>query len=635
MSSNQNNCLVDTEKNGTHFNMVPGEKCEFRTYHETIKQGLSSTESVLDPFKKGTSRGEDSVYALVIKRVFQENKQDKTTLKVNSPHILKAFREVIKSYLAVPSDFNSSTELHSPFEMLVHYWHELHEYRELQTDAVVQDHLDLLLKFMDHEIGPDFERALNMIKKEQINYDNAWIIFRPGDIMYTEMNGHSWLLVCQKTAYEENMDMGPYMEVHCTYTDDNGMFVGQATHVVNLNQRTKFPAGNPVPITDLEIYPRKFCKEGGSLETRIKSRGRKFLALMNSSTVAYDGAAEWLKEPPFDFYDPSQTKFRGVWLPYTESGRVVLDRKTFAEEQPLGKARVKRMDPDPMHCPPFTLGYSLGRKQWCRFFVDCVSDVKWNPNAWDSLMLQEKEKHLLRALISSHAYSKKPRDSMQQKGKGLVILLHGSPGSGKTLTAETAAEGTRKALVSTSVGELSKGGSFISGSASFEKELKKILQYATIWQAVVLLDEADVFLEARKDVGSTERNSLVAVFLKELEYFGGIVFLTTNRVHSFDIAMKSRVHLSLSYAPPIDEIRRRIWFHSLKKVPVDDKDANLDKTIDKLEKFSLNGREIANAVNTARTLARFDGVRLSSDHIETVLEVRQDFDESLKNGELS
>lgn len=52
--------------------------------------------------------------------------------------------------------------------------------------------------------------------------------------------------------------------------------------------------------------------------------------------------------------------------------------------------------------------------------------------------------------------------------------------------------------------------SFISGSASFEKELKKILQYATIWQAVVLLDEADVFLEARKDVGSTERNSLVA-----------------------------------------------------------------------------------------------------------------------------
>ncbi|KAI1088335.1 P-loop containing nucleoside triphosphate hydrolase protein [Rostrohypoxylon terebratum] len=622
---------MDTKINGNHLNSLMGGKCDFKTYHEIIKHGVSSTEAVPDPFEKGASCDEDSAHALVIKRKFQENKPDNTTLQVNSPLILKAFREVIKSYLAVPSDFNSPTELYSPFEMLAHYWHELHAYRESQTDTVMRDHLDLLLKFMDHEVGPDFERALNMIQKEQINYDNAWIIFRPGDIMYTEMNGHSWLLVCQKTAYEENMDMGPYMEVHCTYTDDNGLFVGQATHVVNLNQRTKFPAGNPVPIADLEIYPRRFCKEGGSLETRIISRGEKFLSLRNSSTVAYDGAAEWLKEPPFDFYDPSQTKFRGVWLPYTESGRVVLDRKTFGEEQPLGKARVKRMDPNPMHCPPFTLGYSLGRKQWCRFFVDCINDVKWNQNAWDSLMLQEKEKHLLRALISSHAYSEKPRDSMQQKGKGLVILLHGTPGSGKTLTAETAAEGTRKALVSTSVGELSKGGSFISGSASFEKELKKILRYATIWQAVVLLDEADVFLEARKDVGSTERNSLVAVFLKELEYFGGIVFLTTNRVKSFDIAMKSRIHLSLSYTPPMDDIRRRIWLHSLKKVPADDKDSDLDRTVDELEKEELNGREIANAVNTARTLARFDGARLSSSHIKTVLEVRRGFDESLGN----
>lgn len=123
----------------------------------------------------------------------------------------------------------------------------------------------------------------------------------------------------------------------------------------------------------------------------------------------------------------------------------------------MAKARVKMMEPEPVHCPPYTLGYSLGRKQWCRFFVDYIRDVDWNPNAWDSLVLPDKEKRLLRALISSHAYSKNPRDSMQQKGKGLVVLLHGTPGSGKTLTAETAAEGTKKALVSTSVGELNKG----------------------------------------------------------------------------------------------------------------------------------------------------------------------------------
>lgn len=115
------------------------------------------------------------------------------------------------------------------------------------------------------------------------------------------------------------------------------------------------------------------------------------------------------------------------------------------------------MVPNPIHCPPYTIGYSLGKKTWCRFFVDYVRIVEWNLSAWDSLVLPDKEKHLLRALISSHAFSKTPRDSIQQKGKGLVVLLHGTPGSGKTLTAETAAEGSLKALLSTSVGELNKG----------------------------------------------------------------------------------------------------------------------------------------------------------------------------------
>ncbi|KAI0147929.1 P-loop containing nucleoside triphosphate hydrolase protein [Hypoxylon sp. NC0597] len=634
MSSDQ----VTQEKpeiNGTHPEIPLGEKCEFKAYHETVKHGQSTIEPTSDPFNKGSSLDKDSAYALVIRRKFQEHHPSTTTLQVNSPYIQKAFRDVVKSYIAVPSDFTSSLELHDPFEMLVHYWEELDEYRQSTDTDVMREHLDLLFEFMEQELKPDRERALRMIQKEQITYDNAWVIYRPGDILYTEVNGHPWLLVCKKTAYEENMDIGPYLEVHCTYSDDNGVVAGQATHVVSMNQRTKFPAGNPVPINELDIYPRRFVKEGDSLERFVKARGETYLSMKDLSTMAYDGPAEWLKEPPFDFFDQSRCKFRGVWLPYTETGRIVLDRKTFGEEQPMGKASVKKMVPEPVHCPPYTLGYSLSRKQWCRFFVDYISDVKWNPSAWDSLVLPDKEKHLLRALISSHAYSKKPRDSMQQKGKGLVVLLHGTPGSGKTLTAETAAEGTRKALVSTSVGELSKGGNFISGSASFEKELKKVLQYATIWQAVVLLDEADVFLEARKDVGNSERNALVAVFLKELEYFGGIVFLTTNRVGSFDVAMKSRIHLSLSYTPPEIEVRRRIWSHCLKAVPADAKEIDVDMTVDFLVAAKLNGREIANAVNTARTLARFDGAPLKLSHIETVLEVRKGFDESLKSGVLS
>ncbi|KAI5866491.1 P-loop containing nucleoside triphosphate hydrolase protein [Durotheca rogersii] len=607
-----------------------GERCEFIAYHEIVKHGQTSTEPASDPFGRYDSGSQDGAYALVIRRRFQENEPSRTALQVNSPFIRKAFREVIKSYVAVPSDFTSTVELHSPFGMLVHYWDELEAYRRLATDVIEREHLGLLFEFMEHEVKPQRERALKMIQKCQIAYDNAWIIYRPGDVMYVEVEGHPWLMVCRKTAYEVDHVSGPYFEVCCSYTDDSGVTTGQAEHIIVMNQRAKFPAGSAVLITDLDVYPRTFAREGDSLEARLKVRGEKFLLLKDTTTVAYDGAAEWLKEPPYDYYDPSRCKFRGVWLPYTETGRVVLDRKTFGEELPLGAARVKKSDPDPVQCPPFTLGYSLGRKQWCRFFVDNIRDVEWSPNAWDSLVLLEKEKHLLRALISSHAYSKNPRESMQQKGKGLVILLHGTPGSGKTLTAETAAEGSRKALVSTSVGDLNKGGNMLTGLASFEKELKKILQYATVWQAVVLIDEADVFLEARKDVGNSERNVLVAVLLRELEYFSGIVFLTTNRVNSFDVAMKSRIHLSLSYTPPETKVRRSIWRKCLETVLADVNEVDMPETLSLLAAVELNGREIANSVNTAKTLARFDEAPLKLGHILMVLEVRQTFDQSFR-----
>ncbi|KAI1806716.1 P-loop containing nucleoside triphosphate hydrolase protein [Daldinia bambusicola] len=624
---------VDMEKptaNNTHTKITVGEKCEFMAYHETVKHGQSTTVPAPGPFD-GSSHSEDSAYALVVRRKFEEHRPSKVTLQINSPHIQKVFRDVIKSYIDVASDFTSTVELHGPFEMLAHYWDELDEYRESAADATTREHLDLLFEFMEYEIKPDRERALKMIQKQQIAYDNAWFIYRPGDILYTEVGGHPWLLVCKKTAYEEAGDCGPYLEIHCTYTDDDGIVAGQALHIESMLQRNTFPAGNPVSITELKVFPRRFIKEGDSLEQRVKLRGEKYLSLKDLSTMAYDGAAQWLKAAPHDFYDPFPSKFRGVWLPYTETGRIVLDRKTFGEEQRLAKAQVKKTDTEPLYCPPYTLGYSLGRKEWCRFYVDNLREAGWDPNAWDSLVLPDREKNLLKALISSHAYSKNVRDSMQQKGKGLVILLHGTPGSGKTLTAETAAEGSRKALMSTSVGELNNGSTFFHGSAGFERQLKKMLQYATIWQAVVLLDEADVFLEARKDSGDTERNALVAVLLKELEYFGGVVFLTTNRVGSFDIAMKSRIHMALTYTPPELEVRRRIWAQCLKKVPADARDIDIEGTVETLVTAKLNGREIANIVNTARTLARFDGAPLNRGHLETVVEVRQGFDEGLKN----
>jgi hypothetical protein len=80
-------------------------------------------------------------------------------------------------------------------------------------------------------------------------------------------------------------------------------------------------------------------------------------------------------------------------------------------------------------------GFSLQGKLWCRFFIDKVEDVSWKQAPMNSLLLPDRQKRILNALVSSHMFPDEAREEAELKGKGLVILLHGSPGSGKTFTA--------------------------------------------------------------------------------------------------------------------------------------------------------------------------------------------------------
>ncbi|KAK4457776.1 hypothetical protein QBC42DRAFT_144649, partial [Cladorrhinum samala] len=119
------------------------------------------------------------------------------------------------------------------------------------------------------------------------------------------------------------------------------------------------------------------------------------------------------------------------------------------------------------------------------------------------------------------------------------------------------------------------------------------------------------------------------VFLKHLEFFSGLVFLTTNRVKAFDPAMKSRIHLALGYGPPDIETRRQLWIKYLTPIPPESIRMDVDEDIDELLAERLNGREIAYAVHTARTIARHKGEPLMLDHLRIVVEVRNEFDRSL------
>lgn len=86
----------------------------------------------------------------------------------------------------------------------------------------------------------------------------------------------------------------------------------------------------------------------------------------------------------------------------------------------------------------------------------------------------------------------------------------------------------------------------------------RFFKYANEWDAVVLIDEADVYLEARSEK-DLKRNGVVSIFLRALDYFRGILFLTTNRIGRFDEAFMTRIHVAVGYERLTDSAREQIW----------------------------------------------------------------------------
>ena len=123
-----------------------------------------------------------------------------------------------------------------------------------------------------------------------------------------------------------------------------------------------------------------------------------------------------------------------------------------------------------------------------------------------------------------------------------------------------------------------------------------------MWNAMLLLDEADVFLGARSDEGLT-RNELVSIFLTKLEYYHGILFLTTNRFSSIDHAFQSRVDLFLPYYDLDAASRRQVWQNFFAHFGQHKFRGVTEREMDRLCDLNLNGREIKNLCKTALLLS--------------------------------
>lgn len=257
----------------------------------------------------------------------------------------------------------------------------------------------------------------------------------------------------------------------------------------------------------------------------------------------------------------------------------------------------------PYHC--YVYGYHLNLHCNVWIHVMNMQPYVYDPLLRDKLVLDESHRDLIDILTTDmDAFQE---DVVAGKSGGTTILCKGEPGLGKTLTAEVYAEVVGKPLYKVHSGQLG------TTPESVESSLTDILARGQRWGCVMLLDEADVYIRARGD--DLLQNAIVAEFLRTLDYFHGLLFLTTNRVNDIDDAIVSRCIAVILYAYPDNEAAKRIWQIQAGLFGVDDvfqKDPQFVTRL--LGTFpKVSGRDIRKLMELTTKYCRVKGIPLSID----------------------
>lgn len=562
----------------------------------------------------------------VVRRYDSDGDLDETCLYVNPQPLRQLLKDVIGNYPSDPIDVDD-VQISQPYHPLFHYRKQLEEVGlkrfEENGDSQSLEQLKLLLEWIkttfELEIAA-WDRCMSSDSKA-IAYDKLWTLFVPGTIVYAKLNNQDRAFKVQDYWYDDDDDELPCFNIKTQFVDYDGEHFGY--------RRIDLPIPKYTGVREVsshEVRPFHFVDNADKIREKLMTRGRQFQETAGGQHfLQYKGIA--VKRNP---------QCAGKYLRFDATGRVMIDCKTFHRLDAndtiwvtaFGKDHEdgKMTEDDIMIANAVVRGYSMTAKKFLEFTLDNLSQIEWNTKCFEQLVLDPSVKKTVQALVSTHSRRKlEPAedgfdDIVKGKGQGLVCVLHGPPGVGKTLTAECVAEYVQRPLFMVSSGDLGVS------SEQLDEQLTEIMDMTSTWRAVLLIDEADVFLEQRA-LHDLHRNAMVSVFLRVLEYYAGILFLTTNRVATFDDAFKSRIHIPIRYTDLDATSRLQIWRNFCSKVPggVDIS----DKEYEKLAEDDLNGRQIKNVIKAAESLAHFDGVKLDFKQLRQVTKIQARFEQDL------
>ncbi|KAI5836754.1 P-loop containing nucleoside triphosphate hydrolase protein [Morchella snyderi] len=569
---------------------------------------------VATPTETVVRRDEYSDFAFLVRRNLDQEKQyQDTILIIKSPDLGAIINDVVHNVEGL-SVIGNSSEI-SP-HILYHFLDELRNFEItplifLANPEEAKAHLAALISFLqsEYEFEVTFADQLLSFDPPHITFSLLWLIFRPNTLVFTETGEEG--LSGRLLSLQLPLELSNGFRLNCKSINFDGKNVGYEKEKFTIDEFT-----GSTPITTLPFYPFRFHTQHAWLQRRFADRGRKFntLCRLGKLYVFYKGIAEAIGESFGEQYHTG--------IKFDLRNRVMIDPATFWNlESPGNKPSIKKFehnynrdldDAELQLCNTWLPGFIMEHKKWGFIPINQVTDIQWAGDMLDHVVLEETTKELIRGFVKAHgsdSSSGRSEDVVPGKGAGLVMLFTGPPGVGKTVTAEAVAEISKRPLYSISSSELG------SMPSELDRNLTKILRQGTLWNAVLLLDEADVFLEQRTSF-DVKRNSLVSIFLRQLEYYKGIIVLTSNRVETFDKALESRVHFNLRFKELDTGSRKRLWSYFI----TEHNHLFADPHLTDLSQLKFNGRMIQHAVALGRSLSKARGEVFSYDHVQRVLD---------------
>ncbi|KAI3572061.1 P-loop containing nucleoside triphosphate hydrolase protein [Fusarium oxysporum f. sp. albedinis] len=569
---------------------------------------------------EGQSNDEARTFAILH---YHDESLQTSSIDIQSPELKKGLTHVLLDYPDVYTDA-PVLSFSPPFLPFLHSWD-----RFLQAEKASSEEnkklFDILRQDLERELKEPFKVWRDYERTKYIEFDDLLVAFVPGELVATYRKGVLWAGVLLDAWIRSFMGQKSCcLKVRVVDWDGTRFGYREKTWVINGFKGFR-------KITDLSAFPMDADSDRGQIKQRLVERGKVFHRLCGQHIKSYTGVVHFKRDKhktahlseriivdAYAFY-----KFQHKYVPELsdlDGGEgeeapdscSVVSNNYSSSQQPNSLSEA-----DLIIAVPYVRGFALKSKAWHKFDINNISPVAWNEKLLGNLVIQEQEKRLLLALVRDQGSPEDEKfdDFIEDKGKGLILLLAGPPGVGKTLTAETVAEELKRPLYRIGAGDLG------ISAHSVETSLKKAFDQCSHWSAVLLIDEADVFLE-RRSSDRLDQNELVSIFLTTLEYYTGTLILTTNRCSDIDPAFEFRIDIILTYNNLDKDSRRQIWSNFIARVPKGYTDIQ-DSDLDSLSNWELNGRQIKSAIKAAQIMAKSTSTPLRVHHLEDVLEIRK------------